>query len=300
MKLKPILAAAAITLIFLSLGIFLLEQELIVYGVTLFVLLPFLIGYILGNATTKKNSLIGFSVAFFAFEMFLVYSNLEGFICVLMAMPLVLFAYFIGWIIKRHRKTRANNKALQDMYKINAIVSPMILFILLGIGEKQLLNNQESIETVTTSIELPYSNIQVYNAIKHVDTLDARLPFLMRLDLPIPQKCILEEEKVGALRTCYFEGGTITERVTELEPGKVLKMDVIDYQLTGRKWLGFKEAIYTFEEMPNGDCKLTRITTYSSELHPRIYWRPFEKWGIQQEHELVFRILQSDLSVLTN
>lgn len=55
----------------------------------------------------------------------------------------------------------------------------------------------------------------------------------MKLDLPIPNKCVLEKEEVGGLRTCYFTGGTITERITELQKGKILRMDVIDYKLTG-------------------------------------------------------------------
>ena len=47
---------------------------------------------------------------------------------------------------------------------------------------------------------------------------------------------------------------------TEHEKGKVLRMDVINYQLTGRKWLGFKEAVYYFKEIGEESCKLTRIT----------------------------------------
>lgn len=137
--------------------------------------------------------------------------------------------------------------------------------------------------------------MEVYETIKSVDTLEAEKPFLMKLDLPVPQKCILEDEKVGGLRTCYFEGGQIVERITELEKGKVLKMDVIDYQLTGRKWLGFKEAIYTFDQLANGHCKMRRITTYTSELYPRFYWQPLEIIGIEQEHEYVFSNLKKDL-----
>jgi hypothetical protein len=72
-------------------------------------------------------------------------------------------------------------------------------------------------------------------------------------------------------------------------------MDVIDYQLTGRKWLGFNEAIYLFDELENGQSKMTRITTYTSELYPRFYWEPLEKIGIEQEHEYVFRNLVKDL-----
>lgn len=72
-------------------------------------------------------------------------------------------------------------------------------------------------------------------------------------------------------------------------------MDVIAYTLTGSKWLGFKEAIYFFDDSGQGNCKLTRITTFTSELKPRIYWKPLEKMGISQEHEYVFASLRTDL-----
>ena len=141
----------------------------------------------------------------------------------------------------------------------------------------------------------PYTATEVYETIKSVDTLIAEKPFLMRLDLPIPYKCILEKEEVGGLRICYFTGGTITERITELEKAKVLRMNVIDYNLTGRKWLGFKEAIYYFDQVGQDSCKLTRITTYTSVLTPRFYWQPLEKIGISQEHDYVFDNLKNDL-----
>jgi len=45
----------------------------------------------------------------------------------------------------------------------------------------------------------------------------------------------------------------------------------------------------------NTNCKLTRLTTYSSVLTPRFYWEPSEKLGITQEHDYVFDNLQKDL-----
>jgi hypothetical protein len=173
---------------------------------------------------------------------------------------------------------------------------PFLIFVLAVPLERALSSDLDTIVEVRSEILLPYTPLQVFDAIKSVDTLIAEKPFLMKLDLPIPQKCILEKEEVGALRICYFEGGRIIERVTEYNPGVSLKMDVIDYELTGRNWLGFKEAIYLFEAIGTDSCKMTRITTYTSELYPRIYWEPLERIGIEQEHEYVFNNLERDLS----
>lgn len=114
----------------------------------------------------------------------------------------------------------------------------------------------------------------MYDAIKPVDALDDGKPFLMSFDLPVPTKCVLEKEEVGGLRTCFFKGGqwshadfgggTIVEQITKLERGKVLKMDVVSYSLIGRKWPGFKEAIYSFDKVGDSSCRPTRIRTYTA------------------------------------
>ncbi len=171
---------------------------------------------------------------------------------------------------------------------------------------EQLLNeNKETIVEVKTERIFNYTPEEVYDAIKSVDTLDTSKPFLMLFDLPIPTKCVLENEEIGGIRTCYFDsgalsnadfgGGTIIEKITALERGKLLKIDVIDYNLIGREWLGFKEAIYYFDKVDNHSCKLIRVTTYTSVLTPGIYWEPLEKLGIKQEHDYVFNNLANDL-----
>ncbi|MBC6996520.1 hypothetical protein QWY85_09615 [Neolewinella lacunae] len=290
---KEFLLSILISLTFLTLGFLLLHYEMIGYGFSFFVFLPFVLGYVLGNSTIKAISIWGLLLSLAVFFILLLAGGLEGMVCILMAMPLVLVAIGLGILVKylvNRNKKPANP---EDLFQSSII--PLCLFLTFSFIETALTQNEQFVVEVASAITLPYSPMEVYDAIKSVDTLDAEKPFLMRLDLPIPQKCVLEEEKVGGLRTCYFEGGQIVERITELEKGKILKMDVIDYQLTGRKWLGFKEAIYLFDELEDGQTKMTRITTYTSELYPRFYWRPLEKIGIEQEHEYVFRNLAKDL-----
>jgi hypothetical protein len=294
---KEFLLSIIISLTFLSLGFTLLHYELIGYGFSFFVFLPFILGYILGKSTIKAISLIGLIVSLGIFFFLLFLGQLEGMMCILMALPIVIAAAALGAFIKYLFNLNSNIKKGKNDSP-NLIKSSIIpLFIFLGIGffEKWIVGNDKEIISVKTEMILPYSSLQVYDAIKSVDTLVAEKTFLMKLNLPIPNKCILEKEEVGGLRTCYFSGGTITEKITELEKAKLLRMDVIDYKLTGRKWLGFKEAIYYFSKIGNDSCKITRATTYTSRLTPRFYWQPLEGIGIQQEHDYVFNNLKNDL-----
>ncbi len=283
-----------ISLTFLSLGFLLIHYGLIGYGLSFFVFLPFILGYIFGESSLKAFSLYGLIFSLVVFFLLLLLGNLEGMVCILMAMPLIILPLLFGVLIKYFVKKYQKNKKNKNLIK--STVLPLCIFLIFGFAENKLRKNDKALVEIKTEIILPYSSMEVYDTIKSVDTLNTEKPFLMKLDLPIPQKCILEEEKVGAIRTCYFEEGKIIERVTAIEKGKLLRMDIIDYQLTGRRWFDFKEAIYTFEELKNGHCKMTRITTYTSQLYPRLYWQPLEKIGIEQEHEYVFNNLIKDLT----
>lgn len=245
----------------------------------------------MGDSLVKNISLYGLSISFGVFISLLLIGKLEGMVCILLALPIIFFFIALGFFIRY----LLGRKQSQEKDKIKSTIAPYFIFLIISFSEKHIFGNDQEIIVVKTEMILPYNSMQVYDAIKSVDTLIAEKPFLMKLDLPIPTKCILEKEEVGGLRTCHFSGGSITEKITELERGKLLKMDVIEYQLTGRKWLGFREAIYYFEKITADSSKITRVTTYSSELKPRFYWEPLEKWAIAQEHEYVFENLKRDL-----
>lgn len=284
--------AVILTFIFLTVGFISLHFGFSDYGWGLFVLLPIVLGLSIGALPSKRLAYAGLVITVIVFLIGLVTLGLEGYICIIMTLPIVLPFMFLGSIIthlvKRYDKLKMTDKA-------PVLFLPLFIFLCGSPIEKFIITNKEKVVEVKSEIILPYSNLQVYDAIKSVDTLIAELPFLMKIDLPVPQKCILEKEEVGGLRTCYFSGGKIVERITALEKGKILKMDVIKYELTGRKWLGFQEAIYMFDSLGVNECKMTRITTYTSALRPRVYWEPLEKLGIEQEHEYVFRNLANDL-----
>ena len=281
----------AVSMLYLIVGFAFLHFGWAEYGWVIFVALPVAIGTATGFVSIKKIGLFGLLLALVSFFCFLLFSQLEGFLCVLCATPIFLVPFFLGrWISILIAKYLYKKQART----IKVSLLPLLI-VVLAIPVENAMISEPVVEIQATSRILPYSPEQVYDAIKSVDTLDVEKPWLMHLNLPIPYKCILEKEEVGGLRTCYFEGGRIIEQVTAIERGKHLKMDVIDYELTGRKWLGFKEAIYEFEKVGQDSCRITRITTYTSELKPRAYWQPLEELGIQQEHQFVLDNLEKDL-----
>jgi len=291
-----------LTLIFLGTGIAFLFLGLVDYSWVLFILLPIVLGISIGAMPNKKYIIWGALITTAIVLICLVIPGLSGLLCIVMTIPIVVPLIFLGYVIvhliKRYKQVKGTSR-------LSVLLLPLIPFAIAAPTEHFLKKEKEAIIEVKTEQVFPFTPEQVYDAIKSVDTLNAEKPFLMYFDLPIPTKCVLEKEEVGGLRVCYFDAGklsnadfgagTITEKITELERGKVLKMDVVDYKLVGRKWLGFKEAIYYFDKAGENNCKLTRITTYTSVLTPRFYWEPLEKLGIRQEHDYVFSNLTNDL-----
>ncbi len=268
-----------ITFIFFGTGMLFLFAGWVNYSWMLFVLLPIIIGISIGALPGKSYifwaSLVTIIVGLFGMQAL----GLSGLLCIMMVLPLTFSFVFLGYIIA-HLVKRYRN--LNSTSSLPVLIAPLLLFLAAAPIEHFLQKNKIEIVEVSTEQIFNYTPQQVYEAIKSVDTLIAEKPFLMKFDLPIPTKCVLQKEEVGGLRICYFRSGemsnadfgsgTIIEKITQLEKAKVLKMDVVSYNLIGRKWIGFKEAIYYFDNAGDGQCKLTRVTTYTSELTPRIYW----------------------------
>lgn len=273
-------------------GFTLFYFELIGLGYTFFILVPLCVGYFLGLRPDFGIALIvSVMVGLAAFFFFLVTSELEGMICIIILLPifipLIVLGIWLGYVIK----TKLHKKDKSNILKIS--LYPLVVLLFSG-GIEHFFGNRYDDAIVESTIELPYDAAIVYDFIKRVDTLEGERSLLMMLGLPVPQKCVLEKEETGAKRICYFEEGTIEEEVTDIKRGEFIKMKVTDYKLPGFKWLKFDEATYLFTQTDSA-TKLTRITTYRSKLKPRIYWEFWEKQAIKEQHEYVLNDLKRRL-----
>lgn len=256
----------------------------------IFIFLPLAIGVSSGILPDIKQAIIGTMASLFVFAVIALATGSETLVCIIYALPVLLLAITIGWfignLIKQNRKNKNN---------LSIAIYPFLLVIAVGLFEF-FAGDKKTPGKVETSIVLAASPAEVYQEIIAVDTVKVEVNWLHQIGLPTPTKCILTEEKVGGQRLCLFKEGRIVETITELKKDRLLRMDVTEVDLgKQRKWLEFGEDIYELEPLADGKTKITRTTTYFSNLKPRWYWEWAEAATIEAEQDFVFRNLQRDI-----
>ena len=293
-KLHLITRYSWITAVFLLLaGFGLLHLGAVEYGSTFFVLFPLVVGFTIGTHPVKERVWITIGLIALLFFGFLLVGQLEGFICVLMALPIYLICLGLGYAVRKYFMKKAPPKARETMDHFLFSLVPLLLLVAGDRVESYFFAPPERI-TVTSSASLNFPAEDVFHEVKAMDTLAAPRPWGIRWGLPAPYRCVLEADTVGAYRRCLFRNGYILAQITKYQPGEVLEMDVIDYTLTGREWFRFQDATYSFAR-ENDRTTITRTSSYSSTLRPRWYWEPIETWGIEQEHGFVLESLRLNL-----
>ena len=219
-------------------------------------------------------------------------TGLEGLVCVLLTIPILLLFIWIGYLIGRF----VSKKYFSDGTKngLNLKIWPLLVLLVAGKVEQEIAP-KPVLSEISTTMVLPYAAGAVFDRVKEMKKLDAPKPLLLQLGLPSPYKCTLEGNGAGGIRTCHFPEGEIRTTITRFDPPRVLKMDVVQYDLPGKSWLNFQDATYTLD-YEGKNTTITRTSTYYSQLRPRLYWQPIEQWCIGQEHRFVLESLKKNLN----
>jgi len=286
-----IFAGAGIAVVFGLGGFFLIKDDTSAMGLVLFVLLPVITGFVTALLTRGIKILsASLIIAAVICTGILLLTKMEGWVCVLMSAPFLAIGMTIGallGVLIRRQVTKSPKPTL-----FNVLIIMVVPFFLMGANSAEESSRRTPrAETVANQLIVDASPEVVWNQLKSVDKITGSKGFLMTIGLPVPVSCVMEGEGVGAKRTCYFETGSIEERVTEWRPPNLMKFDIVASDVPGRPWLTFKDAGYEITSQ-NGRTVVTRSTTIVSRLSPSWYWRPLEKIGVETEHEYLFEELK--------
>jgi hypothetical protein len=217
----------------------------------------------------------------------LIAMHMETILCAIIALPLLFGGLLIGVAVGYLLRKAAGKLEKNDATFTGIVFLALPLAIWAGHRTEVSTLIHPRTEVVTSTVRLASSPNQVWSDLRSFDSLEGEKPLLMYVGLPIPVRCVTQGNGQGAKRTCYFDHGSIEETVTDWSPPNRMGLSIDRTNMPGRHWLGFETAEYDLHADGNGTL-LTRTTTVISNLYPAWYWRPFERWGVNSEHEYIF------------
>ncbi|HEX4002095.1 MAG TPA: hypothetical protein VHX36_05565 [Candidatus Acidoferrales bacterium] len=296
-SLRGVFVGAAVGVVFGLGGFFLSENHRTnSMGAVVFLLVPLAAGFAItmvaeGAQTISAAALLSTLVSLLT----LILTKLETPVCALLAFPLIFtgllcgiaLGYLFHWL---RRKLGSHGAVFPSM-----MVLAMPLVIVAGHRVELSTLVHPRTEVVTSSVQIEAAADRVWTGLQAFDTVIAPKPFLMHIGLPVPMSCVERGTGIGAKRTCYFDRGSIEETITQWSPPTVMGLSIDRTNMPGRHWLGFEHAEYSLHQ-DGGKTTVTRTTTIISNLYPAWYWRPFERRGVEDEHEYIFGDLSRRLA----
>jgi hypothetical protein len=278
----------------MSVSVYLLAS----YGASLFVGTPLLMGVVaafLHNRTTPRTYLasVGLGIAaVLVGGVALLLFALEGFVCVVMAWPLMLPLGALGGLM---------GKAIADATSRPFREVTMTLFLLpaLMVAESHLDLTTEHVVMTAVHIDAP-PEVVWKHVVDFPDLAPAR-EWYFRLGIACPERARIIGQGLGATRYCEFTTGTFVEPITAWEPGRRLAFDVTDqpapmFELSPYRhvhpphlegYLRSTRGEFRLIALPRGHTRLEGRTWYVFEMLPQSYWTLWSHLFIQRIHQRV-------------
>jgi hypothetical protein len=275
------------------LGFFFLTSNNQGMGGTLFLLVPVVAGFTIAMVARRPNIAVAVALLSVLCSLaILIGMGREGTLCAILALPLILGGLAIGVGIGALARKLMGSFSTNSPTTMGVLLLAGPILIVGGDRMERPTLRQPRTEVIQNSVDVNDSPEHVWANILSIDHVQADKPILMYIGLPVPQRCTLQGQGVGAKRTCYFDVGYIEETVTAWNPPYNLGLSIDRTHMPGRHWLGFESAEYKLESM-GPVTRLTRTTTVISHLEPVWYWRHFERLGVESEHKYILQDVAS-------
>jgi hypothetical protein len=267
------------------------------YGVTLFVVTPFVMGATCGvmfNKPVRRSvgATIGVALASVALTgTSLLLFGLEGGVCLLMAAPIASIIAILGALIGRSDSV-ANHVP-------NATAAFMLALPFAAFGESRVA--APSLREVTTVIDVDAPPERVWPNVIGFSDIAEPPQWFFELGVAYPKRARIVGEGVGAVRRCEFSTGAFVEPITAWQPPSRLAFDVTAQPPSMTEWSPFhaihpphlegylvsRGGEFVLEALPGGRTRLRGTTRYTLAVYPEIYWVPFAEAILHAIHRRV-------------
>lgn len=264
------------------------------YGWTLFVLLPAIAGA-LGNWIVRPETVwqacgIGAAIGVAGSSLFLV-MGVEGFTCVLMALPIIVPLTMLGSVLTYCGGAYLSAKKPAAMM---SLLLPATLFF--------DTNARPPVYSVSTSMEVNAPPERVWKHVVAFEDITGEPDWMQQAGVASPIRTRIDGTGVGAARRCELSTGAVEERVTVWDEPRVLRFivtatppairerglygPIYPKHLTG--YYVSKQGQFVLRALPGGRTLVTGSSWYEHGLWPAEYWR---RWSDAVVHHIHRRVL---------
>jgi hypothetical protein len=138
-------------------------------------------------------------------------------------------------------------------------------------------------ETVVTKLHFNTTAQTVWDGIRFYEEIPIEPTFLLRLCIPYPLRSEGKKTGPGSKVMCIYNGGDLVKEITSIDPPRLMTFEVHNQSL------GMESCVVaqggSYEIVPTADGVDVLLTTnYLGFLHPRFFFRPFERFMTHQLH----------------
>jgi hypothetical protein len=264
------------------------------YGWTLFVMLPVIAGALstwsFRPTTAGKAVELGATTGAVGCCLFLLLGA-EGFICVMMALPVVVPLTAAGSLLAYWGGRPAQGKRPAGM----ALLVPLSLLF--------DVNAKPPVYSVTTSIVVNAAPERVWKYVVAFPEITVEPDWMLRTGLAYPLRTRIEGSGVGAHRNCDLSTGTVEERAVDWNEPRLLRF-VVTATPPAMREMGLygpiqpkhlngyyisKEGQFELTRLPGGRTLIVGTSWYQHGLWPAAYWR---LWSDAVVHHVHRRVLE--------
>ena len=288
----------------LGLGLALFHSQVLErYGLALFMGVPFVTGALasyLANRPARRSLATTLLVALssqLAIGAGMVVVAAEGFLCLMMALPIAFSVAILGALWGREIATRRS-----DSPRMAAVVL-LALPALDGLAPPP----RPIDGMVASRVEIAAPPEVVWRHVVSFSELPPPREWWFHLGIAYPMRARIEGRGVGAVRRCEFSTGAFVEPITAWDPPRRLAFDVTASPPSLEEWSPYRRVYAAHLEngfrsrrgefrlvaVEGGGTRLEGRTWYRLDLHPSWYWGPFADAIVGSIHQRVLRHIRA-------
>ncbi|MBM9579602.1 hypothetical protein JWG45_20865 [Leptospira sp. 201903070] len=281
------------------------------YGVALFVAIPFSIGILIAFLRAFHNkATFGeiLSITVFPVGILLLgflFIGKEGFICILMALPLALLPLLIGaWI----------GYKIQNRVWSKYLVVLIVLFCNISAHVFDWSDSSSRTNEIKTSIIVRSSAPKIWKRITSPFTFGEAENFFFRNGVSYPVSMEVVQKNGVFFLNCVYTNGSTSAIIQEFIENKTMKFSFPSHQVTmketsfygkvepkhirGKIWASFGE--FSLVPISEEEVKIVATTRYVNGLGPKLYWKLWSDYLIDEMHKHVLEKIKLNLEKKEN